>query len=96
MTTNPYTDGTQAVTQEALAVLQNADHPKHNPSCEACRIIGRVSQVLLEALSGKMTQNELFGIAMALYDINKPEDEPEPDPPFFDLVKADLRMPACV
>ena len=76
---NPYTDGYQAAAQEVFAVLQDQDHPKYNPCCEACRTMEQVANYMLAALSTKMTQDELYGVAMALYDINHPPE----DLPFF-------------
>ena len=82
---NPYTDGYQAASQEVLAVLQDQDHPRHNPYCEACRTMEQVTNYLLVALSAKMTQEELYGVAMAIYNLNHPSPAPEEDLPFLRL-----------
>ena len=81
-TPNQYTDGYRAASEEALSVLKNPNNPKHSPECPACSVMGDVAYVLLEELSGRMTQNELFGLAMRLERINN-HHEREPDPPFF-------------
>ncbi len=95
-TPSQYTDGYRAKSEEALSVLKNPDHPKHNPECTACGVMGDIAHVLLEELSGRMTQNELFGLAMDQERINN-QHKREPDPPSFylDPDVADLRAPMC-
>ena len=86
MPTNPYTDGLHALSQEVFAVLQNQDHPDHNPDCEACHKMQQIANVLLGELSGRITQNDMFGLAIMLHDINYAK---EPDPPYFSLDNRD-------
>ena len=59
-TPNQYTDGYRAASEEALSALRNPNKPRHNPECPACSVMGDVAYVLLEELSVRMTQNELF------------------------------------
>lgn len=80
---NPYTYGFQAATQEVFAVLQDQDHPNHNPYCEACRTMEHIANHLLVALSAKMTREELYGVAMAIYGLNNSPPAPEEDLPFL-------------
>ena len=95
-TPSQYTDGYRAASDEALSVLRNPNNPNHNPECIACGVMGDIVHVLLEELSGRMSRNELSGLAIDLERINN-RHEREPDPPFFylDPDVADLRVPAC-